>query len=198
MTNRSFVFTSNVDTLFARSRFDPRSIYEIHGNITEWQCSLPCRADTWKIPAAESFHIDKETMLTLKRLPCPHCGRASRPNILMFDDDAWVEKDEEAAAYKKWKKNVMRDLKANPSRRLVIVECGAGIRVPTVRLESEGLLKRAQNQVNLIRINRDYPRCSSHPGNTISFARPARDVLLEIEQHIKTLLPLYEANHTIC
>jgi NAD-dependent SIR2 family protein deacetylase len=182
------VFTSNVDTAFARAGLGGRaSLYEIHGNIRTWQCSGPCprslraaRADgdapgTWQLPASHRFAVELGSMRAPATRPaaadagggaereaepnhvsCAHCGRLARPAILMFDDERCIETAPDA--YEQWEARVLGALRRDPSKRLVILEGGCGPRVPTVRRNSERLLKAtAAYGTKLIRINLDFP-----------------------------------------
>jgi len=87
---------------------------------------------------------------------CPHCNGLARPAVLMFGDDRCVETD--GGRYREWEARVTAALKKDPAKRLVIIEGGAGVRVPTVRENSERLLKKlAPHGATLVRINLDYP-----------------------------------------
>ncbi|MDD3765256.1 MAG: hypothetical protein PHP86_18325 [Nevskiales bacterium] len=127
----SFVFTSNVDGQFQQAGFASDRIVECHGSIHHLQCSLPCSERIW---SARDFEPDVDTRRCRLRsaLPrCPHCGAIARPNILMFGDPAWVAGRTEAqeARLARWQSRV---------RRPLVVELGAGLHVPTVRLFAEG------------------------------------------------------------
>ena len=58
-----FVVTTNFDNMFRKVGFSPTWISEIHGNITNWQCSVPCTpADpamprVWKLDPEFRFQI---------------------------------------------------------------------------------------------------------------------------------------------
>ncbi|WLF83145.1 Sir2 family NAD-dependent protein deacetylase [Moraxella sp. ZY210820] len=136
-----FIFTSNVDGQFQKAGFDDDLIYECHGSIHHVQCSQPCQNEIWQADDL-LINIDKENCQWLDDLPlCPHCQNAIiRPNILMFNDDYWLEQrsHQQAECLSIWLKK-----HHNP----VVIEMGAGTAIPTVRLFSE------QFSPNLIRIN---------------------------------------------
>lgn len=140
------VFTSNVDGHFQRAGFDPQRVVEVHGAIDFNQCTRSCGVDIY--PAeADPVVIDEQTMRAAEPLPkCPKCGELARPNILMFGDYDWDEARtaEQSQRLEEWLGS-MQDMK------LVIVECGAGTAVPTVRRFSERLARAAGGK--LVRLN---------------------------------------------
>ncbi|WP_306397857.1 SIR2 family NAD-dependent protein deacylase [Telluria beijingensis] len=134
MRHGSFVFTSNVDGQFQRAGFAPDRIAECHGTIHHLQCSRPCRDTTWP---ADGFapEVDLARCTLLSPLPgCPHCGALARPNILMFNDMAWVDvpSDAQLMRLERWRTGV---------ERLAVIELGAGTDLPSVRrfTESHGV-----------------------------------------------------------
>ncbi|MFC0250501.1 SIR2 family NAD-dependent protein deacylase [Massilia consociata] len=140
MARGGFVFTSNVDGQFQAAGFAPQTIVECHGSILHLQCTRPCTDDIWP---ADGFvpEVDPGTCRLVSALPhCPRCGALARPNILMFNDSAWLPERTEAQyeRFARWRAGV---------RRLAVVELGAGVDIPSVRRMAE-----AQG-VPLIRIN---------------------------------------------
>ena len=130
MRHGSFVFTSNVDGQFQRAGFAPDSIAECHGTIHLLQCTRPCRATTWPAAGFEP-EVDPAQCTLLSPLPaCPHCGALARPNILLFNDGAWVDAPSQAqfARLARWRAGVSRP---------VVIELGAGASLPTVRRFTE-------------------------------------------------------------
>jgi hypothetical protein len=74
----------------------------------------------------------------------------------MFDDERCIETS--PRAYDRWEARVCASLRRDPTKRLVILEGGCGMRVPTVRQNSERLLKAlAPYGAKLVRINLDFP-----------------------------------------
>lgn len=163
----SFVFTSNVDGQFLKAGFDESLIVEYHGSIHHLQCSV-CNQSIWS--AAEvAIDVDESTIRARSELPrCPSCAAIARPNILMFGD--WGFSNErhtvQNTRYREWLRQVR-------GRRIVVVEMGAGLGVPTVRLECES------EATVLIRIN---PREPETPDGGISLPLGARDALERIDQ----------------
>jgi NAD-dependent SIR2 family protein deacetylase len=157
MPQGCFVFTSNVDGQFQKARFDREMILERHGSIHHLQCILPCNEEIWSAEGTK-VSVDLQTFLASEPLPrCPHCNNLARPNVLMFGDDGWIvdRTEEQNARYKAWQKSI-------DPHRLVVIECGAGTAIPTVRFEGEVMQFQG---ATLIRIN---PRESQGPRNTLS------------------------------
>ncbi|MDA3959861.1 MAG: NAD-dependent protein deacetylase [Planctomycetota bacterium] len=140
------VFTSNVDGHFAAAGFDPERICEVHGSIHHFQCTRPCCSAIWR---ADHYRpqIDPETLNESGVLPrCGACDALARPNILMFGDANWVSdrSHEQEQRHERWLHRMHR-------RQLVVIECGAGTAVPTVRMDGEWIAR--EHQARLIRIN---------------------------------------------
>jgi NAD-dependent SIR2 family protein deacetylase len=127
-----FVFTSNVDGHFQRAGFGEECVIECHGSLEFNQCVAFCRNDVWAA-TAESVEIDEATFRARPPLPrCPRCGGLARPNVLLFGDCEWLADRAEAQAirYQQWRREVR-------GRKLAVIELGAGLAVPTVRIECE-------------------------------------------------------------
>jgi len=170
-----FVFTSNVDGQFQKAGFSNDQIIEVHGSIHFMQCLGKCgigiiKSDTYEI------EVDEKTMKAVDPLPCcPKCQSLLRPNILMFGDWEWDSSREELQRirYRNW-------LSELEGKRLVIIECGAGTSIPTVRFESEKIA--SQHNANVMRINLresqiDYPHLGISSG--------AEETLLIIDNMLK-------------
>lgn len=140
MAQGSFVFTSNVDGQFQRAGVDPGRVVECHGSIHHLQCTRPCCDAVWPADGVDP-EVDMAQCRLASALPhCPRCGALARPNILMFNDGAWLAQrsEEQSARLAHWRAGV---------GRIAVIELGAGTNIPSVRRMAE-----AQN-VPLIRIN---------------------------------------------
>lgn len=165
-----YVFTSNVDGQFQKAGFPAERIVECHGSLHHLQCTRPCTDAIW---AADSVDIavDPGSFRAHGALPqCPHCRRLSRPNVLMFGDGWWCEgrTASQEMQFQGWLTGVS-------SGEAVVVECGAGLAVPTVRHTCE--LVSARLAAPLIRIN---PREAEGPPGTLSLAAGALEALTAI------------------
>jgi NAD-dependent SIR2 family protein deacetylase len=163
----SFVFTSNVDGQFQKAGFSEAEVVERHGSIHFFQCTRLCKQGIW--PADDiRVEVDENTIRARSEFPtCPGCGAIARPNILMFGDGEWDRwrYDGQRARYMNWLRRV-------EGRRVVAVELGAGLAIPTVRIECES---RAQI---VIRIN---PREAETPIGGIPLPMGALEALEAIE-----------------
>ncbi|MBF0422523.1 MAG: NAD-dependent deacetylase [Magnetococcales bacterium] len=143
-----FVFTSNVDGQFQKAGLDPECIEECHGTIHQLQCIRPCSDALWDADPV-TVEVDETRFLAQPPLPaCIHCQGLARPNILMFGDGCWND-----AHARRQGQRRHRWLEAVRSRKakLVIIELGAGLAVPTVRQFSQAVARLPET--HLLRIN---------------------------------------------
>ncbi len=166
-----FVFTSNVDGHFQKAGFPEDRIMEVHGSIHYMQCLNNCDQETFD-GFSINVQVDETTMNAIAPLPtCPKCSSLLRPNILMFGDYGWngSRQERQSGDYSMW----LREIEG---MNLVIIECGAGTGVPTVRYETEKLANRI---ATAIRINVREPQIS--PPN-LSINEGAADSLRKIDE----------------
>jgi len=171
--NNFFIFTSNVDGQFQKAEFSEEKIEECHGSINFLQCASSC-SDIWDASSIE-IEVDINTMRAEGDLPvCEKCGSVARPNILMFGDWNWLS-DRAHIQHR----NLLEWREGLSGRKLVIIECGAGTAVPTVRYMSEKFLDLFDS--TLIRINKREPQV---PDGNIGIAGGAAEVLSKIDSII--------------
>jgi NAD-dependent SIR2 family protein deacetylase len=142
------VFTSNIDGHFQRSGWDEARVVECHGSLMHLQCARLCSFEIFA--AGEAPEVDESTMRARDPLPrCPHCRHVARPNVLMFGDGDWLSErtDTQQERLSAWLRGLDTD---DAISRLVVVECGAGTAIPTVRRLGERL---AAQGATLVRIN---------------------------------------------
>jgi len=165
-----FVFTSNVDGHFQKADYDDLNVMECHGSIHHLQCIDP-RCDSGIRPAEQlTVNVDETAMRARPPLPrCPQCGKTARPNILMFGDWNWLSQrtNDQQYRFQNWISDV-----SDHGGEIVIIECGAGTGVPTVRMTSENLVRGIN--AHLIRINLREPRV---PDGQIGIAAGAMETL---------------------
>jgi NAD-dependent SIR2 family protein deacetylase len=145
-----FVVTSNVDGQFQKAGYDDDNILEVHGSIHWLQCQTPCSSDIWC--NNEVIDVDETHMRARQPLPrCGECGEVSRPNILMFGDWAWLP-DRTRIQERRFETFMAR----HATRRIVVIEMGAGSAIPTIRATSERLGWQYDG-AHVIRINPREP-----------------------------------------
>ena len=172
MRDGAQVFTSNVDGHFQAAGYAPERIVECHGSIHHLQCLNGCMGDVW---SAEAFRpeVDEAACALVSPFPeCPWCGDLARPNILMFGDAAWIDDRTRAQLSRlaAWRDRV---------ERLVVIEIGAGLAIPSVRRFGE------QQGVPIIRINpreaaTDASRGVALPLNGVAALRGIASRLVEM------------------
>lgn len=175
MSGGYFVVTSNVDGHFQAAGFPPSRVLEQHGNIHRHQCTSPCCPATWQGDLTD-LKIDMDTLQAKGSLPrCPECGGLARPNVLMFGDTEWVRGDtqQQARRFERWFESVRR-------MRVVVLECGAGIAIPTIRRVGERAAERSRT--TLVRIN---PQATEADEPAV----PLRMTALEALTRIEAVLP---------
>jgi|TARA_B100001079_G_scaffold262956_1_gene265625 NAD-dependent SIR2 family protein deacetylase len=171
MPGGAFVFTSNVDGHFQKAGFDVRQINEHHGSVNHLQCVENCGQEVW--PAINSkVVVDESTLRAALPLPsCPACGQLARPNILMFGDWCWdsSRSGKQKIRHDKW-------LQQQEDEKIVLIEIGAGMGIPSVRYQCESLL--VDKRGTLIRIN---IRDSEAPVGNISLPMGGLEALRQID-----------------
>jgi len=154
MIGTSFVYTSNVDGHFQRAGFAKDQVMEVHGTLEWMQCMRPaCAGGLFAVDRhGPPVTVDEASMRALPPLPaCPACGALARPNVLMFGDAGWDESRtwQQEARFNEWRAGLR-------NRRLVVVECGAGLAIPTVRQLCEYVAGQLGGK--LIRLNVREPQ----------------------------------------
>lgn len=173
-----FIFTSNVDGQFQKAGFDSQKITECHGSIHYLQCLHPCSYQIWE-NNYETVKINSSTMQIESEIPqCKSCSSPARPNILMFGDYYWMPdiSANQARLLQNW-------LNKQEPNTLVVIECGAGTEVPTVRLRSESVAHAFKG--TLIRIN---PREPEVPIGHIGIKENALNGLEQINQALSKII----------
>ncbi|MEY8200973.1 MAG: Sir2 family NAD-dependent protein deacetylase [Colwellia sp.] len=178
-----FIFTSNVDGHFQKAGFNPDCIYECHGSINHQQCLGMCDSGIWPVSGLD-FKVNMESLQAVGNLPrCPLCGGVSRPNIQMFSDSEWrTERSaDQNKRYGSW-------LSSQYGKKVVNIELGAGLAIPTVRIASESIAG------TLIRINpldnEKTPKVRKRAYNLnkiISLKSGALETLRAIDESMKAL-----------
>ncbi|GLE04981.1 hypothetical protein PINS_up013965 [Pythium insidiosum] len=157
-----FVVTSNADGMFEQEGFADERVFMKQGEYGRIQCRRPCRSDSvfdvrpFMERALKSFNPKTYEIEDPAGLPrCPHCG--GDMFLLLRIDGSFLESalDEGKARYHHWLSRVMKDVRTN-GKKLVILEVGVGFNTPGVlRIPNERLA--TEPGVSLVRVNVDHP-----------------------------------------
>ena len=79
-----FVITTNLDHCFQKAGFDKKRLFHTQGDDGLFQCSGPCRPETWDNEGAirEMAAREKDMRIPSELIStCPHCGRPATTNL---------------------------------------------------------------------------------------------------------------------
>jgi len=192
MPTRFKIYTTNVDSLFRKTGFQDYEIYEIYGCQQKWQCSKLCTMETWVYPDDFRFkyHMNDKGNLVMASADfpkCKYCTTIARPNVRLFQDVNYFAVDiTKRQKVECWYQSVLKLLESDSNKRVVIVEIGAGIIIPTARLAGENLLNEHPSQVRLIRINpKHYPEyINKHSDRIININMDCIEALTQIDRFL--------------
>lgn len=97
--------------------------------------------------------VGEDDRVKMEEIPkCPSCGSVARPVVLMFGDYECLPNRERVhdANFESWQEETKEK-----SRKMVVIEIGAGVAIPTVRDQSEEISRKMGASV--IRINPEHP-----------------------------------------
>ena len=125
----SFVITTNVDHRFQAAGFDKERLFYTQGDYGLFQCSGPCRQETYDNEATVRAMLEQQEGMRVptELLPvCPHCGRPLVPNLR--SDDTFVEDAGWHAAAERYRQ-FLRDHRQG---RVLYLELGVGYNTPVI------------------------------------------------------------------
>ncbi len=125
-----FVITTNVDHCFQKAGFDKTRLFYTQGDYGLFQCSLPCRQETYDNEAVirQMAERQEDMRIPTELLPrCPRCGRPMTMNLRA--DDRFAED----AGWHTAAGRYQRFLDAhNRSGRTLYLELGVGYNTPGI------------------------------------------------------------------
>ena len=124
-----FVITTNVDHCFQKAGFDKKRLFYTQGDYGLFQCSEPCRPETFDNEAVirEMAERQKEMRVPSELLPrCPHCGRPMTVNLRC--DDRFAEDEGWHAAAERYE----TFLRTRAGQKLLFWELGVGYNTPAI------------------------------------------------------------------
>lgn len=157
-----FHYTSNVDGHLRRVGIPKSRIHEIHGCIDQWlvlshgskEQSSDSYLSTIDLESSLRFPVDDATRkidphfvnkLLGEKASFPQDNISFRPRVLMFDDGFYahtaMKLKDSSDVYQKWEEQMEVQMSQHAgvsavgSPKLVVLEIGCGVRVPSVRRE---------------------------------------------------------------
>lgn len=124
-----FAITTNVDHCFQKAGFDKARLFYTQGDYGLFQCSKPCRAETYDNESAvrEMFTRQRGMRVPSELLPkCPRCGRPMTMNLRA--DDKFVED----AGWHRAAERYSRFLEAHEGAKMLLLELGVGYNTPVI------------------------------------------------------------------
>lgn len=141
-----FVLTTNVDHCFQKAGFDKERLFYTQGDYGLFQCSAPCRPETFdneeivrQMIEAQGYVIGADHSLTLPEgkalktsIPselvphCPHCGKPMSMNLradtTFVEDEGWNRAAERYTNF----------IRAKKDGRILFLELGVGYNTPGI------------------------------------------------------------------
>ena len=124
-----FVITTNVDHCFQNAGFDKKRLFYTQGDYGLFQCSGPCRQETFDNEAVvrEMAARQENMRIPSELLPvCPHCGRPLTMNLRC--DDTFAEDAGWHAAAERYE----NFLCTRAGQKLLFLELGVGFNTPAI------------------------------------------------------------------
>lgn len=124
-----FVITTNVDGRFIDSGFDKDKIFAVQGDFSLFQCSKPCRQETFynEKYIRAMIKYKKEMKIPSELVPkCPYCQRNMSMNLradnTFVEDKNWFEQ----------RNNYENFLNISKNSKILFWELGVGFNTPSI------------------------------------------------------------------
>lgn len=124
-----FVLTTNVDHCFQKAGFDKKRLFYTQGDYGLFQCSTPCRQETFDNEELVRMMVDeqKDGKIPSYLIPvCPHCGKPLTLNLRsdnrFAEDEGWHLA---AARYADF-------LRTREGQKVLYLELGVGYNTPVI------------------------------------------------------------------
>ena len=124
-----FVITTNVDHCFQKAGFDKKRLFYTQGDYGLFQCSTPCRQETFDNEAAVREMVARQADMKIpsELVPrCPHCGRPLTMNLRC--DDRFVEDEGWHRAAERYE----NFLRTRAGQKILFLELGVGYHTPVI------------------------------------------------------------------
>ena len=124
-----FVITTNVDHCFQKAGFDKKRLFYTQGDYGLFQCSGPCRQETFDNETAVREMVERQKGMRIPSslLPvCPHCGRPMTMNLRC--DDTFAEDEGWHRAAERYE----NFLRTREGQKVLFLELGVGYNTPVI------------------------------------------------------------------
>ncbi|MEI0565097.1 Sir2 silent information regulator family NAD-dependent deacetylase [Brachyspira pulli] len=124
-----FVITTNVDGRFETANFDKEKIFKVQGDYSLFQCSVPCRQETFynEKYIREMIKSRKDLKIPSELIPkCPYCGANMSMNLR--SDNTFVQDEN----WYKSKENYNNFLDESKNSSILFLELGVGYNTPGI------------------------------------------------------------------
>ena len=124
-----FVLTTNVDHQFQLAGFDKKRLFYTQGDYGLWQCSEPCRNETFDNENAVRAMVKQQQNMKIPDclIPkCPHCGKPMAMNLRC--DDSFVQDEGWYAAAERYEEFIRR----HKNLHILFLELGVGFNTPGI------------------------------------------------------------------
>lgn len=175
-----YVLSTNVDGQFYNSGFDKDKIFEVQGDYSYLQCENACHNKLYnnKELVEEWLQNTKDCKIPSDLvMKCPMCGGNMEMNLRkdanFVQDENWYR---QAERYEKF-------LAKAKGKNVVLLEIGVGFNTPgIIRFPFEQMTANNE-QITLIRINKDYPLPMLEIRNkTISFDEDTNKIIEDLKE----------------
>lgn len=151
-----FVLTTNVDHCFQKAGFNKERLFYTQGDFGLFQCSGPCRQETFdneKIIKA-MLAAEKDLRVPSELVPhCPYCGRPMTTNLRI--DNSFVQDRGWYAASARYSDF----LKAHAGMKILFLELGVGYNTPAIIKFPFWKMTRENQKATYACINTEDPGC---------------------------------------
>ena len=124
-----FIITTNVDGRFDEANFDKDKLFKVQGDYSLFQCSVPCRQETFynEKQIREMVKSRKNLKIQKELIPkCPHCGKNMTMNLRC--DNTFVQDDNWYHSMDRYKKFLNKAKNNN----ILFLELGVGFNTPAI------------------------------------------------------------------
>ena len=124
-----FVLTTNVDHQFQLAGFDKKRLFYTQGDYGLFQCSEPCRNETFDNENAVRAMVKQQQNMKIpdELIPkCPHCGKPMAMNLRC--DDSFVQDESWYAAAERYEEFIRR----HKNLHILFLELGVGFNTPGI------------------------------------------------------------------